>query len=150
MSPRVAVSIPALKVKAALLYERSIALSSGTFETSHFARRFIQSLFPGRHSPNDPSYWHEVEAVGSAVKALHNYLPSVQSYVGTTSGDGSAADLNALFVNTLVLVCTIHVQCNRDPAEGLRAAQQAVSHIRQLGDMDYEYLDPLFAVNHLF
>lgn len=130
----------ALKVRAALLYERSLALSSG----SYFFWRGVSlfTRFSGPQTPNDPNYWHEIVGVGNAVRALYNRLPPVQGYVSSQS----AVDLDALFTNTLVLVCTIHIQKNSDPAEAFRAAQQAVSLIRHLNDTDYEYVDPLFAV----
>ena len=85
-------------------------------------------------------------SVGNAVKALQNYMPAVRTYA--PSGEAFSVDLDALFVNTLLSVCAINVQTHSDPAGALYNAQQAVSFIRHLNDVDYEYLDPLFAVSH--
>ncbi|KAG7086441.1 hypothetical protein E1B28_002395 [Marasmius oreades] len=125
------VYMPALKAKAATLYERTFRLASASNKTD--------------------TYWVEYN---KTLHALQRFSSCVPFFVGYEAWRTQAPflDVELFSVHTLVNVCNIHlhggvVQSSEiDLSNGsvpLQAANFIMSLIRQLSQGDYEYLDPL-------
>lgn len=127
------VFLPALKAKAAALYERTFRLSAV--------------------SNKNEAYWSEHNAT---LLALQRFTGSIPFFVGYEAWRTQApfVDVELFTVHTLVNVCTIHLHggtlpsLDIDTATGslpLQAANYIMSLIRQLSQGDYEFLDPLLS-----
>ncbi|KAF8823735.1 hypothetical protein HHX47_DHR9000380 [Lentinula edodes] len=117
------VYMPSLKAKAAALYERTFRLSSSV-------------------QPN----WAELAATSNA---LQRFLTSLPLFLGFEPWRNQAPflDVELLTIHTVANVCTIHINKNNLEMENLQAANYVLTLIRQLGQTDYEWLDPLISVN---
>ncbi|KAJ4493351.1 hypothetical protein C8R41DRAFT_919564 [Lentinula lateritia] len=115
------VYMPSLKAKAAALYERTFRLSSSV-------------------QPN----WAELAATSNA---LQRFLTSLPLFLGFEPWRNQAPflDVELLTIHTVVNVCTIHINKNNLEMENLQAANYVLTLIRQLGQTDYEWLDPLIS-----
>ncbi|KAJ4475615.1 hypothetical protein J3R30DRAFT_3706182 [Lentinula aciculospora] len=115
------VYMPSLKAKAAALYERTFRLSS----SAH---------------PN----WAEFTATSNA---LQRFLSSLPLFLGFEPWRNQAPflDVELLTIHTIANVCTIHMNKNNLEMENLQAANYVLTLIRQLGQSDYEWLDPLIS-----
>ncbi|KAJ3900250.1 hypothetical protein F5879DRAFT_434298 [Lentinula edodes] len=115
------VYMPSLKAKAAALYERTFRLSSSV-------------------QPN----WAELAATSNA---LQRFLTSLPLFLGFEPWRNQAPflDVELLTIHTVANVCTIHINKNNLEMENLQAANYVLTLIRQLGQTDYEWLDPLIS-----
>ncbi|KAJ3740490.1 hypothetical protein DFH05DRAFT_1529088 [Lentinula detonsa] len=115
------VYMPSLKAKAAALYERTFRLSSSA-------------------QPN----WAEFAATSNA---LQRFLSSLPLFLGFEPWRNQAPfiDVELLTIHTIANVCTIHMNKSNLEMENLQAANYVLSLIRQLGQTDYEWLDPLIS-----
>ncbi|KAK7037528.1 hypothetical protein VNI00_011020 [Paramarasmius palmivorus] len=127
------VFLPALKAKAAALFERTYRLASV--------------------SNKNEAYWNEHNAT---LLALQRFTQSIPFFVGYEAWRAQAPflDVELFTVHTLVNVCTIHLHggavpsLDMDMSTGslpLQAANYIMSLIRQLSQGDYEFLDPLLS-----
>ncbi|KAJ3768445.1 hypothetical protein FB446DRAFT_276856 [Lentinula raphanica] len=115
------VYMPSLKAKAAALYERTFRLSSSA-------------------QPN----WAEFTATSTA---LQRFLSSLPVFLGFEPWRDQAPflDVELLAVHTIANVCTIHMNKSNLELENLQAANYVLTLIKQLGQTDYEWLDPLIS-----
>ncbi|KAJ3848859.1 hypothetical protein EV368DRAFT_86129 [Lentinula lateritia] len=115
------VYIPSLKAKAAALYERTFRLSSSV-----------------------QLNWAELAATSNA---LQRFLTSLPLFLGFEPWRNQAPflDVELLTIHTVANVCTIHINKNNLEMENLQAANYVLTLIRQLGQTDYEWLDPLIS-----
>ncbi|KAL0577332.1 hypothetical protein V5O48_004656 [Marasmius crinis-equi] len=124
--------IPALKAKAAALYERTFRLASA--------------------SNKGDAYWVEHNAT---LHALQRFLTTLPFFVGYEAWRTQAPflDVDLFTVHTLVNVCNIHLhggivqtmEIDTNNCIPLQAANYIMSLMRQLSQGDYEYLDPLIS-----
>ncbi|KAL0070518.1 hypothetical protein AAF712_002351 [Marasmius tenuissimus] len=127
------VFVPALKAKAAALYERTFRLASA--------------------SNKGDAYWAEHNAT---ILALQRFSAALPFFVGYEAWRTQAPflDVDLFTVHTLVNVCNIHLHGGvvqsiemdmNNSSVPLQAANYIMSLIRQLSQGDYEFLDPLIS-----
>ncbi|KAF9063683.1 hypothetical protein BDP27DRAFT_1426598 [Rhodocollybia butyracea] len=110
-----------LKAKAAALYERTFRLASAVH-------------------PN----WAEFTATSNA---LQRFLSSLPLFAGFEPWRNQApfVDVDLLAIHTIANVCTINLNKSSLEMENFQAANYVLSLIRQIGQADYEWLDPLMS-----
>ncbi|KAH8824646.1 hypothetical protein DL96DRAFT_1614642 [Flagelloscypha sp. PMI_526] len=114
--------MPALRVKAAALYERTFRLSAVTTKNE--------------------MYWTEYHA---AQQALQRFMAALPGFLGQEAWRMTApfVDVDLLCIHTLVHVSTIHLQKDHFEQDALLCANSVTALIRQLSEGDYEFLDPI-------
>ncbi|KAJ7771493.1 hypothetical protein B0H16DRAFT_1305750 [Mycena metata] len=119
-----AMYMPALRAKAAALYERTYRLSSST-------------------KKND-AYWADHH---SAELALHRFSLNLPAFVGYEAWRTQTPliDVDLYAVHTMMHVSTLHLYKDTPGRETFQAANSILTLIRQLSDGDYEYLDPILS-----
>ncbi|KAJ7778695.1 hypothetical protein DFH07DRAFT_795641 [Mycena maculata] len=117
-----AMFMPALRAKAAALYERTYRLASAT-------------------KKND-AYWADHH---SAELALQRFALNLPAFVGYEAWRTQTPliDVDLLAVHTMMHVATLHLYKDALGRETLHAGNSILALIRQLNDGDYEYLDPI-------
>ncbi|KAJ7144900.1 hypothetical protein C8R43DRAFT_1013406 [Mycena crocata] len=119
-----AIFMPALRAKAAALYERTYRLASAT-------------------KKND-SYWADHH---SAELALQRFAMNLPAFVGYEAWRTQAPliDVDLFAVHTMMHVATLHLYKDQLGRETFHAGNSILALIRQLNDGDYEYLDPILS-----
>ncbi|KAJ7184466.1 hypothetical protein C8R46DRAFT_1026374 [Mycena filopes] len=116
--------MPALRAKAAALYERTYRLSSLT-------------------KKND-AYWADHHSAELALQRFALVLPTFVGYEPWRT-QTPLIDVELYAVNTMLHVSTLHLYKDAVGPETLHAANSVLALIRQLNDGDYEYLDPILS-----
>ncbi|KAJ7491131.1 hypothetical protein FB451DRAFT_1079995 [Mycena latifolia] len=116
--------MPALRAKAAALYERTYRLASAT-------------------KKND-AYWADHH---SAELALQRFALNLPAFVGYEAWRTQAPliDVDLFAVYTMMHVSTLHLYKDALGRETFHAGNSVLALIRQLNDGDYEYLDPILS-----
>ncbi|KAF7298510.1 adenylate kinase [Mycena kentingensis (nom. inval.)] len=119
-----ALYMPALRAKAAALYERTYRLASASKKTD--------------------AYWADHH---SAELALQRFAMNLPTFVGYEAWRTTAPliDVDLFAVHTMVHVSTLHLYKDSPGPETFQAGNSVLAYIRQLNDGDYEYLDPLLS-----
>ncbi|KAJ7611661.1 hypothetical protein FB45DRAFT_313702 [Roridomyces roridus] len=114
--------IPALRAKAAALYERTYRLASA--------------------SKKNDAYWADHH---SAELALQRFSANLPAFVGFEAWRTQAPliDVDLFAVHTMMHVSTLHLYKEVLGRESLHAGNSILGLIRQLNDGDYEHLDPI-------
>ncbi|KAJ7118890.1 hypothetical protein C8R44DRAFT_789556 [Mycena epipterygia] len=119
-----AMFMPALRAKAATLYERTYRLASTT-------------------KKND-AYWADHHSAGLALQRFALNLPVFVGYEAWRT-QTPLIDVDLFAVHTMMHVATLHLYKDALGRETLHAGNSVLALIRQLNDGDYEYLDPILS-----
>lgn len=86
---------------------------------------------------------------GAASTALQRFVSSLPSFPGFEPWRNHAPflDVELFAIHTITNVCTINLRKSSLEMENFQAANYVMSLIRQLGQSDYEWLDPLMSVS---
>lgn len=115
--------IPALKAKAAALYELASRLKA------------------------DKSDWTDYCFAESALQRFSSTLPSLSDPTGRTS---PILDYDYFAIQTMIFASFIHLQQGvLFDERAFKAANSIVRLIRQLSEADYQYIDPIMSVSTL-
>ncbi|KAJ7253377.1 hypothetical protein B0H12DRAFT_1116935 [Mycena haematopus] len=119
-----AVFIPALRPKAAALYERTYRLAFSTKKSD--------------------TYWADHH---SAELALQRFALNLPAFVGYEAWRTQAPliDVDLFAVHTMMHVSTLYLYKDTLSRETFHAGNSILALIRQLSDGDYEYLDPILS-----
>ncbi|KAJ7063614.1 hypothetical protein C8F01DRAFT_1133708 [Mycena amicta] len=119
-----ALYMPALRAKAAALYERTYRLASA--------------------SKKNDAYWADHH---SAELALQRFSLNLPAFVGYEAWRTMAPliDVDLFAVHTMMHVSTLHLYKDSPGPETFQAGNSVLAFIRQLNDGDYEYLDPILS-----
>ncbi|KAJ6620347.1 hypothetical protein B0H10DRAFT_2022442 [Mycena sp. CBHHK59/15] len=119
-----AMFMPAMRAKAAALYERTYRLASA--------------------SKKNDAYWGEHHGTQLALQRFAMTLPAFVGYeVWRTQTPLIDVDLFA--IHTMVHVATLHLHKDALGRESVHAGHSVLALIRQLNDGDYEFLDPILS-----
>ncbi|KAJ7221622.1 hypothetical protein GGX14DRAFT_670523 [Mycena pura] len=119
-----ALYMPALRVKAAALYERSYRLASAT-------------------KRND-AYWADHHATDLALQRFALHLPAFVGYEAWRTL-APLIDVDLFAVHTMMHVATLHLHKDALGRATFHAGNAILALIRQLNEGDYEYLDPILS-----
>ncbi|KAJ7348963.1 hypothetical protein DFH08DRAFT_863952 [Mycena albidolilacea] len=116
--------MPALRAKAAALYERTYRLASSARKSD--------------------AYWADHH---SAELALQRFALNLPAFVGYEAWRTQAPliDVDLFAVHTMIHVATLHLYKDAPGRETFLAGNSILALIRQLNDEDYEYLDPILS-----
>ncbi|KAJ7460848.1 hypothetical protein B0H11DRAFT_2057055 [Mycena galericulata] len=117
-----AMFMPALRAKAAALYERTYRLASATKKSD--------------------AYWADHHSAELALQRFALYLPAFVGYEAWRT-QAPLIDVDLFAVHTMMHVATLHLYKDALGGETLHAGNSILALIRQLNDGDYEYLDPI-------
>ncbi|KAJ7494467.1 hypothetical protein B0H11DRAFT_2004760 [Mycena galericulata] len=117
-----AMFMPALRAKAAALYERTYRLASATKKSD--------------------AYWADHHSAELALQRFALYLPAFVGYEAWRT-QAPLIDVDLFAVHTMMHVATLHLYKDALGGESLHAGNSILALIRQLNDGDYEYLDPI-------
>lgn len=101
-------------------------------------------------------HWHVSLALhpnwaefGAASTALQRFVSSLPLFPGFEPWRNHAPflDVELFAIHTIANVCTINLRKSSLEMENFQAANYVMSLIRQLGQTDYEWLDPLMSVS---
>ncbi|TRM59828.1 hypothetical protein BD626DRAFT_461896 [Schizophyllum amplum] len=118
------VYMPALRAKAAALYERAARLSS--------------------RPQLSESSWMESQVVGSALQRFISILPPLASYEPWRTHP-PYLDVELLVVHSIAHVASIHAGKDVFAMQSFLSSNSVMALIRQLSDADYEFLDPVIS-----
>ncbi|CAK5279243.1 unnamed protein product [Mycena citricolor] len=113
--------IPALRVKAAALYERTFRLSNTVKKTD--------------------AYWLDYQAAEMALDRFCLHLPPFVGYESWRT-QSPLIDVDLFAIHTMVHVSRIHLHKHTLGRQAFQAASSVLGLIRQLTDGDYQFLDP--------
>ncbi|KAJ7684461.1 hypothetical protein DFH06DRAFT_969742 [Mycena polygramma] len=116
--------MPSLRLKAAVLYERTYRLASST--------------------KKDDAHWADRHAAELALQRFTLDLPVFLGYEAWRT-QAPMIDVNLFAVHTMVNVATLHLYKDAPGHETFHAGNAILTLIRQLNDGDYEYLDPIMS-----
>ncbi|KAJ6500684.1 hypothetical protein C8R45DRAFT_1071233 [Mycena sanguinolenta] len=123
-----AIFMPALRAKAAALYERTYRLA-----------------FSAKKSE---TYWADHHSAGLALQRFALNLPAFVGYEAWRT-QAPLIDVDLFTVHTMVHVSTLHLYKDNLSPETFHGANSILALIqqliRQLNDVDYEYLDPVLS-----
>ncbi|KAF7359165.1 adenylate kinase [Mycena sanguinolenta] len=120
-----AIFMPALRAKAAALYERTYRLASSAKKSE--------------------TYWADHQSAGLALQRFGLNLPAFVGYEAWRT-QAPLIDVDLFAVHTMVHVSTLHLYKDTFSPEIFHGANSILSLlIRQLNDVDYEYLDPVLS-----
>ncbi|KAF8191549.1 hypothetical protein K438DRAFT_1830705 [Mycena galopus ATCC 62051] len=119
-----AMFMPALRPKAAALYERTYRLA-----------------FSAKKSD---AYWTDHHAAELALQRFSLNLPAFVGYEAWRT-QAPLIDVDLFAVHTLMHVSTLHLHKDTLSRETFHAGNSILALIRQLNDADYEFLDPILS-----
>ncbi|KAJ6546863.1 hypothetical protein B0H19DRAFT_1379260 [Mycena capillaripes] len=119
-----AMHMPALRAKAAALYERTYRLASST-------------------KKND-AYWADHHSAELALQRFAHNLPAFVGYEAWRT-QTPLIDVDLFAVHTMMHVSTLHLYKDALGRETFHAGNSILALIRHLTDGDYEYLDPILS-----